>query len=168
MDITRKQFLVLDYIKKFIATHGYSPTVREICAGLCLKSPSTVHDHIKKLVLKGVLTINPTKSRTIELLVENEYENTDRDIAKLPIITEEFLDVFSREFLTLPIFMLNGYDSKNLCAYKENKIIFIVNKALKENNSGLNLYLKNKKLSVATYMEAEFIGNVISKFESFS
>ena len=88
MKITTKQLVVLDYIKKYIAEKGYSPTIREICNGLNLKSPGSVYPHIKKLALAGYIISNPTKSRTIELLVENEYLNTTESICMIPIIND--------------------------------------------------------------------------------
>ena len=29
--LTKKQKVVLQYIKKYVVSHGYAPTVREIC-----------------------------------------------------------------------------------------------------------------------------------------
>ena len=51
--LTEKQSDTLTFIKKFIAKHGYAPSVREICKGLGLSSPATVFVHIKKLEEKG-------------------------------------------------------------------------------------------------------------------
>ena len=48
-EITKKQKEVLDYIKKYVASHGYPPAIREIGAGLGLSSPATVFTHLKKL-----------------------------------------------------------------------------------------------------------------------
>ena len=48
-NLTKKQKEVLDYIKKYIASHGYPPAIREIGAGLGLSSPATVFAHLKKL-----------------------------------------------------------------------------------------------------------------------
>ena len=38
-ELTEKQNNVLDFIKKFTATHGYPPSIREIGKGLNLSSP---------------------------------------------------------------------------------------------------------------------------------
>ena len=37
---------VLTFIKKYIVENGYPPSVREICNGLDLSSPATVHTHL--------------------------------------------------------------------------------------------------------------------------
>ena len=47
--LSRMQQRVYDYIAESIAEHGYAPSVREVGEALGLKSPSTVHFHIKQL-----------------------------------------------------------------------------------------------------------------------
>ena len=51
--LTAKQQKIYDYIQTFSAEHGYPPSVREIGAAVGLKSPSTVHFHLKKLADAG-------------------------------------------------------------------------------------------------------------------
>ena len=84
--LTKKQSEVLDYIKKYTAEHGYPPAIREIGAGLGLSSPATVHTHVKKLEEAGVIKTSSNKFRTIEILVENEYEETKDDLIKVPLL----------------------------------------------------------------------------------
>ena len=73
--LTKRQEDVLTFVKKYIAAHGYPPAIREICAGVGLSSPATVFVHIKNLENMGILRQNNNKFRTIELLVDNEYED---------------------------------------------------------------------------------------------
>ena len=54
--LTNKQIIILDFIKKYTAKNGYSPTIREICEGVHLSSPATVFVHIKNLETKGYIT----------------------------------------------------------------------------------------------------------------
>lgn len=84
--LTKKQNEVLDYIKKYTATHGYPPAIREIGAGLGLSSPATVYTHVKKLEEAGVIKTSSNKFRTIEILVENEYEENKEDVIKVPLL----------------------------------------------------------------------------------
>ena len=56
---------ILDFMKRTIAEKGYSPTVREICAALKIKSTSTVHSDIKALEDKGLVKKDPAKPRTV-------------------------------------------------------------------------------------------------------
>jgi repressor LexA len=46
---------IIEFIKSYIKKHGYPPYVREIAAGVGLKSTSTVHAHLKALIEKGYL-----------------------------------------------------------------------------------------------------------------
>lgn len=84
--ITKRQEDVLNYIKKYIVEHGYPPATREIGAALGLSSPATVHTHLKKLEDAGCIKKTNSKFRTIEILVENEYEKKDEDIVKVPLL----------------------------------------------------------------------------------
>ena len=84
--ITKRQKEVLDYIKKYIATHGYPPAIREICKGVNLSSPATVFVHMKNLEQLGYIKTTSNKFRTIEILCENEYLDTNEDIVKVPLL----------------------------------------------------------------------------------
>ena len=63
--ISAKQQRILDYINEFSIEHGYPPSVREIGAAVGLRSPSTVHAHLKKLQEAGFLEPSGHKSRAL-------------------------------------------------------------------------------------------------------
>ena len=84
--ITRRQEDVLDYIKRYIVEHGYPPATREIGAALGLSSPATVHTHLKKLEDAGYIKKTNAKFRTIEILVDNEYDKKKEDVVKVPLL----------------------------------------------------------------------------------
>ncbi len=84
--ITKKQQEVLQFIKKYTVEHGFPPSIREICAGLNLSSPATVHVHLKHLEQAGCIRKTNAKFRTIEILVENEFEKKNEDIIKVPLL----------------------------------------------------------------------------------
>ncbi|MCI8303551.1 MAG: transcriptional repressor LexA [Lawsonibacter sp.] len=65
--LTRKQQEVYDFILSFTNEHGYPPSVREIGAAVGLKSPSTVHFHMKGLEEAGVIVKAEGKTRAISL-----------------------------------------------------------------------------------------------------
>ena len=69
-ELTDKQEIVLDIVKGYIQEHGYSPTVRELCEILGLKSPATVHFHLKRLKKKGYIDYIYNRNRTIKVLNE--------------------------------------------------------------------------------------------------
>ena len=84
--LTPRQEEILTYIKKYSATHGYPPAIREICAGVGLNSPATVFVHVKNLEKAGYIKSTNNKFRTIELLVDNEYLEKNDDVVKVPLL----------------------------------------------------------------------------------
>ncbi len=85
-EITKRQKDVLDYVKKYVATHGYPPAIREICKGVNLSSPATVFVHLKNLEQLGLIKTTSNKFRTIEILGTNEYLETNEDVVKVPLL----------------------------------------------------------------------------------
>ena len=84
--LTKKQEIILDYLKKYTVNHGYPPTVREIGDALKVSSPATIHMHLAKLADKGYIKKNNSKNRVLEILVENEYEHLNDDSIKVPLL----------------------------------------------------------------------------------
>ena len=69
--LTPKQQQIYDYIISFTDEHGYPPSVREIGEHVGLKSPSTVHFHLKGLQSAGMITQAAGKTRAISVNEEN-------------------------------------------------------------------------------------------------
>lgn len=65
--LTKKQKLVLDYIRSFMEDSGHAPSYEEIARGLGLSSPSNIHVHIENLKNKGYLTKKWNANRSIDL-----------------------------------------------------------------------------------------------------
>ncbi len=84
--LTDKQKQMLDTLKKFIAKNGYPPTVRELGKELDLSSPATTHFHLSKLESKGYITKGKGKNRTLELLVPNEYLESNESVVDVALI----------------------------------------------------------------------------------
>ena len=63
--LSPKQQQIYDYIISFSTEHGFPPSVREIGAYVGLKSPSTVHFHLKGLEAAGLITKAEGKTRAI-------------------------------------------------------------------------------------------------------
>lgn len=63
---TKKQKELLVYIEAFIAEHGYSPSYREIMAGVGYNSVATVALHINNLVKRGHLIKRENSARSLE------------------------------------------------------------------------------------------------------
>ena len=116
--LTPKQQQIYNYIVKFTSENGYPPSVREIGAAVGLKSPSTVHFHIKGLEEAGVLKKAEGKTRALTLpgapfpnKVAEESEPTANRVPVLgsvaagsPILAEECIE----EYLTFDTQGLEG------------------------------------------------------------
>ncbi|MGX8794695.1 transcriptional repressor LexA [Fusibacter sp. JL298sf-3] len=92
--LSKKQQMILDFLKKEVSDKGYPPSVREICMAVDLKSTSTVHTHLTKLEEKGFIRRDPTKPRAIEILDGERDEKVipfpvdHKGIRSIPIVGE--------------------------------------------------------------------------------
>jgi repressor LexA len=68
MAITKRQREIYDFIARFVAEHGYSPSFEEIGVGTDLSSLATVHKHVTNLERKGLLKRDYNRSRSIDVL----------------------------------------------------------------------------------------------------
>lgn len=110
--LTDRQKDVLDFIKSYIVSRGYPPTVREIGKALDISSPATIHVHLKNLEKKGIIRKEGTKNRAIELLVENEYATKEDEVRKVPLLGKvtagspiEAIET-PDEFFSLPTYLI--------------------------------------------------------------
>ena len=108
--LTNRQKDVLDYIKSYVANHGYPPAVREIGKALGLNSPATIQSHITALESKGYIKKTNSKYRSLEIVGNNEYKNDDVvSVPLLGIITAgspiEAIET-PDEFFSLPSYLI--------------------------------------------------------------
>ena len=75
--MTRMQQKIYDYIAQALREQGYPPSVREIGEAVGLKSPSTVHFHLKHMEELGVLTKGAGKGRALTLAQPMQGEMPD-------------------------------------------------------------------------------------------
>lgn len=64
VNLTPKQMRILDFVRQFRVTQGFSPTMQEIADELGV-SKVTVFEHVEALVSKGALKRNPNKARSL-------------------------------------------------------------------------------------------------------
>ena len=89
MKLTKKQLAVINFIESFEDEKGYSPSYREIMAGLELSSVSAVAEHIDNLVTKGVLKKNPGEARSLEVIDYKHEKTVELFKAKMLSVNEE-------------------------------------------------------------------------------
>ena len=68
------QMEIYRYIVACVKEQGYPPSVREIGEAVGLKSPSTVHFHLKNLEEQGFISKSAGKGRALRPLVELDEE----------------------------------------------------------------------------------------------
>ncbi len=103
--LTPRQEQVLEFIRESIRANGYPPTVREICGGLQLSSPSTVHAHLANLERLGLIKRDPSKPRALDVVHElrpaRPLPLVGQVAAGAPILAEENIE----ELIEVPAFM---------------------------------------------------------------
>jgi len=97
--ITKRQSEILNYIKSFIADRKFPPTIREISDAFSI-SVKGAYDHVKALEKKRFIHLDNNRSRTIEVLEDDDAESdkvTDVPVlgnvaAGVPLLAEENLE----------------------------------------------------------------------------
>ncbi|MEA4824819.1 MAG: transcriptional repressor LexA [Clostridiaceae bacterium] len=82
--LTKKQREIYDYIMKSIREQGFPPSVREIGEAVGLRSPSTVHAHLKLLDSLGLIDRESHKTRAIR--IPGAPRTEDSTVRSIPII----------------------------------------------------------------------------------
>lgn len=193
--LTKKQTEVLQFIKNYVVKYGYAPTVREICSGLNLSSPATVHSHLAQLQKKGMITKGVGKFRTIEVLCENEYAAKKTDIIKVPTINsnkseklDELIDK-SRKLFAIPTSIVDGLNKKDIFAlniennsfndlniFKGDTLIINKESELVENNLVIYSNKNDNILKICLYLnddikwkdkKVNIIGKVVSLYRKY-
>lgn len=73
---TRKQLELLEFIEEFAVARGFSPSYREICEGLGLRSVSAVAEHVENCVGAGFIRRVPRAARSLEVVRPRDYAET--------------------------------------------------------------------------------------------
>ena len=86
---------IYEYLQTVIPRQGYAPSVREICEAVGLKSPSTVHFHLKRLQERGLIEKGDFKGRAIVLTQPRQRDRIPilgSVAAGTPILAQECID----------------------------------------------------------------------------
>ena len=66
MNLTPKQLRILQLVRDWRVTHGFSPTMQELANELGI-SKVTVFEHVEALIKKGALVREPNKARSLSI-----------------------------------------------------------------------------------------------------
>lgn len=95
-ELSKMQQQIYDFLVSYIRSRGYPPSVREIGEAVGLKSPSTVHFHLKHLEEAGVIEKGAGKGRAITLtappLPEDKVPIVGNVAAGSPILAQECIE----------------------------------------------------------------------------
>lgn len=109
------QQVIYQFILSYSQEHAYPPSVREICEAVGLTSTATVHVHLKNLERSGLITRDPSKQRSIQVVDAEAVSPSDssrqggiplvgRVAAGLPILAFENIE----DRFPLPSMLLHG------------------------------------------------------------
>ncbi len=121
MAITRRQRQVYDFISRFVAEKGYSPSFEEIGEGLGLNSLATVHKHISNLEKKGLLTRDYNRSRSIDLLPPKGKLKQS-----MSVNTAVVLPLLGRIAAGQPIEAVQNPETISLADFVQSKEVFVL------------------------------------------
>src|SRR5690349_18864474 len=121
MAITRRQRQIYDFISRFVAEKGYSPSFEEIAEGMELNSLATVHKHITNLEKKGLLTRDYNRSRSIDLLPPK-----GRLKQAMSVNTAVVLPVMGRIAAGQPIEAIQNPETISLADFVRSKEVFVL------------------------------------------
>ena len=157
--VSKKQEEILNYIDKTIKSNGYSPTVREICEAVGLKSTSTVQYHLKKLIDLGFLNKSENISRSItSRTVDTKYgiPILGEISAGQPLIAEENyigeLPYFGNEINTeLIALKINGDSMIDAGLYKDDLVV--IDKSLIPADGDIGAFLIHNTEATVKYVD---------------
>ncbi len=159
-----KSEMIFEFMQKFIAENGYSPTVREICRACDIKSTATVFTYINELADRGVINKADNRNRAVSL---------KQKVVNVPLIgtvaagqpifaTENYEGVYSipnNFFIGDDLFMLNvkGDSMINIGMFDGDKII--VKKQETANNGDIVVALVDDSATVKRFFKRD--GNIV-------
>lgn len=156
-----KMQAVLQYINEYNAEHGFSPTVREICTKLNIKSTASAYYYIEKLTDEGFLSKSPNKNRAV-----NFKKNSSVNIPLIGTVTagqpifayENYEDYYSFPadfFKGSDLFMLNVHGDSMIDAGIHNGDKIVVRKQETADNGDIVVALLEDSATVKRFFRRD-------------
>jgi len=157
--VSKKQQEILNFIDKNIELNGYSPSVREICKAVNLKSTSTVQYHLNKLINLGYLQ----KSNNISRSIQSHNINSKYSIPILgeisagqPLIAEENfigeLPYFGKEKNNELIALKINGDSMIEAGLFDDDLV-VIDKSITPTDGDIGAFLINNTEATVKYID---------------
>jgi len=123
MAITKRQREIYDFIARFVAERGYSPSFEEIGDGTGLSSLATVHKHITNLEKKGLLNRDYNRSRSIDVLPPRGALKKSMEVAASAAME---LPLMGRIAAGRPVEALQNPETISLADFTRSKEVFVL------------------------------------------
>tara|TARA_Y100001970_G_C14222625_1_gene853581 strand:+ start:134 stop:721 length:588 start_codon:yes stop_codon:yes gene_type:complete len=162
--LNKKQKQILDFINLSIKKEGYSPSVREICLAVNLKSTSTVQYHLNKLIDLGYINKANNKSRSIRSKDTKNKETIPilgEISAGQPLLAEEnFIGevTYIKENNNDSLFALKVNGDSMIDAGLFDNDLVIIDKDIQPNDGDIGAFLLNDIDATVKYLDT--ISNV--------
>ena len=149
---------IFEFMQKFIAENGYSPTVREICKACGIKSTATAFTYLNQLAERGVINKAGNRNRAVSL--KQKVVNVPligTVAAGQPIFAsenyEEMYSIPNNFFMGEDLFMLNvkGDSMINIGMFDGDKIV--VKKQQTANNGDIVVALVDDSATVKRFFK---------------
>lgn len=101
-NLTKKQKEILDFVTQFIQTNEYAPSYREIADYFGLSSTATVHEHLKALEDKGLITSNHNAARSLEVVTQRFGRSIELPLVGLITAGEPIEAIQENESIAVP------------------------------------------------------------------
>lgn len=141
---------VYEYVRKYIHDNGMSPSVRDICIGVGLKSTSSVHTYLKKLDEIGKIEYRPGLRRAIIIkdTSDESYEESAivTDINPTSHTDTVKLNCIGKITAGVPIY-----------AHEDNTESFYVNKSIIGSSDAFILKVKGTSMINAHILDGDYI-----------
>ncbi|MBP5653984.1 MAG: transcriptional repressor LexA [Clostridiales bacterium] len=134
---------VYAYIKEYISTNAISPSVRDICTGVGLKSTSSVHTYLKKLDEAGIIEYRPGMRRAI--IIKNMEHCAPADITP---INGDCAKLYCVGKITA---------GEPILAHEDYSESFYVNKSIIGNNDCFMLKVRGNSMINAHILDGDYI-----------
>jgi len=121
-ELTKRQKQILDFITQFIQSYDYAPSYREIAEHFGLSSTATIHEHIKSLEDKGVLSSSHNVARSLEVMNYRFGRAIELPLAGLIAAGEPIEAIETQETIAVPRSLIKDENSYVLKVKGESMI----------------------------------------------
>ena len=110
-NLTKKQKQILDFVTQFIQSNEYAPSYREIAEYFGYSSTATVHEHLKSLEDKGLISSSQNAARSLEVVNQRFGKAIELPLAGLITAGEPIEAIQTNETIAVPQSMIRDENS---------------------------------------------------------